>query len=236
MTDAPLTPEQALLRLSKAVIDMTAAKRDWDQILDAPTLAAGQQKLIDLLIDCRSLISSMRIALVEESGFQQLEIRKREAAEAALAAMTEERDRWRNERHAFEADLFVQLQVALDHPDDAAVPNMVTRLIQERDRLRYALVKVRAHTGCLPGADRDLLVGLLASIERIADAALLPHWPTTPEPPVAAMTEERERLREALTKILALVSGDEPTTPFGAWIALAQVAEAALAPREEPRP
>ena len=42
----------------------------------------------------------------------------------------------------------------------------------ERDRLRAALVKVRAHTSHLPGADVALLAGLLASIERIVDAAL----------------------------------------------------------------
>jgi hypothetical protein len=38
--------------------------------------------------------------------------------------------------------------------------------------LREALVKVRAHTSYLPGAPRQLLAELLASIGRIADAAL----------------------------------------------------------------
>jgi hypothetical protein len=38
--------------------------------------------------------------------------------------------------------------------------------------LHNALVKVRMHTAYLPDAPRELLVGLLASIERIADAAL----------------------------------------------------------------
>jgi hypothetical protein len=44
--------------------------------------------------------------------------------------------------------------------------------IEEVARLREALVKVVAHTGYIPGAERGLLVGLLASIDRIARAAL----------------------------------------------------------------
>ena len=35
-----------------------------------------------------------------------------------------------------------------------------------------ALVKVRAHTSYMPGASRELLAGLLASIERIVEDAL----------------------------------------------------------------
>lgn len=42
----------------------------------------------------------------------------------------------------------------------------------ERDRYKAALAMVRAHTGRLPLASRDLLDGLLSSIERITDAAL----------------------------------------------------------------
>lgn len=45
-------------------------------------------------------------------------------------------------------------------------------LTAERDRLREALVKVRAHTSYLAPANADLLRGLLASVERIAEAAL----------------------------------------------------------------
>jgi chromosome segregation ATPase len=46
---------------------------------------------------------------------------------------------------------------------------------QERDRLRKALRKVRAHTSHLPGAPDTLLADLLASVERITDAALSPQ-------------------------------------------------------------
>lgn len=51
---------------------------------------------------------------------------------------------------------------------------------------RSALLKIRAHTSYLPGAPYELLAGLLASIERIADAALAvgetpaPQEPTEP--------------------------------------------------------
>jgi len=42
----------------------------------------------------------------------------------------------------------------------------------EADALRSALIHVRGHSGYLPGASAKLLMGLLDSIERIADAAL----------------------------------------------------------------
>jgi hypothetical protein len=42
----------------------------------------------------------------------------------------------------------------------------------EAERLRFALVKARAHTSYLPGAPYTLLAGLLQSVERIVDAAL----------------------------------------------------------------
>ncbi len=48
--------------------------------------------------------------------------------------------------------------------------------------LEQAIRKVRAHTGYLPSADYLLLAGLLASIERIADAALASLLPTQEEP------------------------------------------------------
>lgn len=51
--------------------------------------------------------------------------------------------------------------------------------VGEAERLRAALVKVRMHTAYLPTAPSVLLAGLLASIERITDAALAP-----PAPPV----------------------------------------------------
>ncbi len=41
-------------------------------------------------------------------------------------------------------------------------------------RLEGALRGVIAHTGYLPWADRELLAGLLASVDRIARAALAP--------------------------------------------------------------
>lgn len=49
----------------------------------------------------------------------------------------------------------------------------------ERDRLKAALVNVRAHTSHMPGAMRELLAGLLGSIERIVDAALTPQGQST---------------------------------------------------------
>lgn len=45
--------------------------------------------------------------------------------------------------------------------------------------LRDEMVKVRMHTAHLPEAPRDLLVGLLANIERIADRALALAPPAT---------------------------------------------------------
>jgi hypothetical protein len=50
---------------------------------------------------------------------------------------------------------------------------LVRALLAECNALRAALVKVRAHTS-YTHPDRELLTGLLASIERIADAALEP--------------------------------------------------------------
>jgi hypothetical protein len=48
--------------------------------------------------------------------------------------------------------------------------------------LREALVKVRAHTGFRPDATLQLLVALLASIERITDSALAPSQPDWEKP------------------------------------------------------
>lgn len=45
-------------------------------------------------------------------------------------------------------------------------------LLVNRDRLQGALIRVRAHTGYQAWADRELLAELLATIERITDAAL----------------------------------------------------------------
>jgi hypothetical protein len=53
-----------------------------------------------------------------------------------------------------------------------STPAPVTPPVGEAERLREALVKVRMHTAYMPAAPYDLLTGLLASIERIADAAL----------------------------------------------------------------
>lgn len=49
---------------------------------------------------------------------------------------------------------------------------------QEKATLRYALVKVRAHTS-YANTSKELLTGLLASIERIVDAALSSTGPNT---------------------------------------------------------
>lgn len=40
------------------------------------------------------------------------------------------------------------------------------------DKARAALLKVRAHTGYLPGAANELLAGLLDSVARISDEAI----------------------------------------------------------------
>jgi hypothetical protein len=48
--------------------------------------------------------------------------------------------------------------------------------------LRYALVKVRAHVGRLPGASRELLNGLLDSIDRISAEALQTTPVSAPQP------------------------------------------------------
>jgi hypothetical protein len=56
--------------------------------------------------------------------------------------------------------------------NDRAACRAGAEAIAEVARLREALVKVVAHTGYMPGADRELLAGLLASIDRIARAAL----------------------------------------------------------------
>lgn len=60
----------------------------------------------------------------------------------------------------------------------ARVPHVIEQLLDhiealsaERDKLRYALIKVRGHTS-YANPTMDLLAGLLASIERIADAGL----------------------------------------------------------------
>ncbi len=57
-----------------------------------------------------------------------------------------------------------------------------TDLRSRCQHLEQAVRKVRAHTGYLPSASYLLLAGLLASIERIADAALASLLPTQEEP------------------------------------------------------
>jgi hypothetical protein len=52
--------------------------------------------------------------------------------------------------------------------------DVLRALLAEREALRQALVKVRAHTS-YTYPDKDLLVGLLESIERIVDTALEPQ-------------------------------------------------------------
>lgn len=52
------------------------------------------------------------------------------------------------------------------------LPDQWTTMVKERDALLEAVVKVRAHTGHTKAQPDQLHIGLLASIERIADAAL----------------------------------------------------------------
>lgn len=56
---------------------------------------------------------------------------------------------------------------------EAADLRALLAAVERGDAVRDALVKVRAHTGYPPWADRELLAGLLATIERITDNALL---------------------------------------------------------------
>jgi hypothetical protein len=65
-----------------------------------------------------------------------------------------------------------QLAGVAEHDNERLLWLRGAEAIEEVARLRDALVKVVAHTGYIPGAERDLLVGLLASIDRIARAAL----------------------------------------------------------------
>lgn len=46
------------------------------------------------------------------------------------------------------------------------------RMREDKARLAGVLVNIIMHTAHLPGAPNDLLAGLLASVRRIADAAL----------------------------------------------------------------
>lgn len=65
--------------------------------------------------------------------------------------------------------------------------------------LRVAMRKVRMHTSHRPGASKELLAGLLESIERIADAALSPApavLPAQVDLPEAAATILREHASE----------------------------------------
>lgn len=66
----------------------------------------------------------------------KLIIGQRDKYYAELSAVTAERDEWRNQRHQFEAFLFVQLQEATGRPDDATVPEMIAKLTAEREALK----------------------------------------------------------------------------------------------------
>ncbi len=70
---------------------------------------------------------------------------------------------------ARKADATLIRDLALDLLDERAAN---ARLTAEVERLRGALVKVRAHTAHTKASPDELHIGLLASIERIADAAL----------------------------------------------------------------
>lgn len=73
----------------------------------------------------------------------------------------------------------------LHGPAMSKAPRADTKPCQRCDALETALRKVRAHTSYVHPADGDLvglLKGLLASIERIADAALLSAEPPAPVP------------------------------------------------------
>jgi hypothetical protein len=82
--------------------------------------------------DIPNTIESARLALIERAEQAEAQV---QALTASKAAITEERDKWRNQRHAFEAELFARLQSALDHPDDKTVPEMIEMLIEHRDHL-----------------------------------------------------------------------------------------------------
>ena len=68
-----------------------------------------------------------------------------------------------------EVDLRTYLYICQDWRD---LQVRLTRLTAEVERLTKALVKVRAHTAHTKASPDELHIGLLASIERIADAAL----------------------------------------------------------------
>jgi hypothetical protein len=70
---------------------------------------------------------------------------------------------------ARKADATLIRDLARDLLDERAAN---ARLTAEVWRLRGALVKVRAHTAHTKASPDELHIGLLASIERIADAAL----------------------------------------------------------------
>jgi hypothetical protein len=85
-----------------------------------------------------------------------------DALERLLAALA----RLQAENTRYHADLMAENVAKLQAEAD------VVRLQAERDEALQALRKVRAHTSYTPAATIELLRGLLASVERIADAAL----------------------------------------------------------------
>lgn len=90
---------------------------------------------------------------INRLAFDEMEARDRlEAAEASLQAQSE--------------------RIAFLEENAVVMERLRDQIYRRQDELHNALVKVRAHTSYLPGAELDLLAGLLASVERIAEAAL----------------------------------------------------------------
>ncbi len=109
-------------------------------------------------------------------------------AEEAAILGTSRQARWLNQRNEIARDLLderaavarltaeverlnveVDFYRALQRTDNSQV---IAALTAEVERLTNALVKVRAHTAHTKANPDELHIGLLASIERIADAAL----------------------------------------------------------------
>lgn len=124
---------------------------------------------------------------------------------AALAARREELEQMRaraesaEARHRDEMDVHDQMEAKL-HADHAA----------QLAALREALVGVIAHTGLPPYPSRDLLLGLLASCARIANAALVP-----PDPTAALARVRAEAVRDVCAAILPAPSGPDAE---GGWL------------------
>jgi hypothetical protein len=89
---------------------------------------------------------------------------------AALRALADEVARLKDERNLAQTSGVDHANYWMASAMDEK--NRAERAEAECDAMRKAMVKVRAHTSYIPGAEYDFIVGLLASVERIANAAL----------------------------------------------------------------